>query len=140
MEDGKKGIIDISQIFVDKKGKEAYKTMYNMMTSFNSNKKSQNLRNYRDLVFYFAQGVTIKNRKDYDYSKSAFKDDREVLAVGSDYTLCFVSDALAQIAIVKDLAEPEYINILDKGREDMSDIMQVFKGYMNKDNCLTKTR
>lgn len=135
IQDGRSDIIDISQIFVDKKGIKSYNTMYNMMTSYNSNKKSKNLKNYSDLVFYFAENTTIKNRKGYDYRTSAFSDDREVLAVGSDFTLCRVAGIIGEIAKVQGLAESEYIKIFDQGREDISDIIRVFEEYTN-----TKTK
>lgn len=140
IKDGKTQILDLSSMMVDREAKKAFNAHESIITGFNTNKKSKNLKNYTDAAFYFAQGVTIKNRNGYDYSKSIYKTDREALSVGADYSLCYMGDCIDEIAKDFGIAVPEYSKIMQEGRDDLSDVVRVFESYTKDEKCYTKTR
>ena len=110
-----------------------------VVTGFNANKKSKNLKNYKDTVFYYLEGVTVK-KGDYDYSKSIYKEDKEAVGVGADYTNDYTAICIDELAKMYGVSSKELSALFKKSREDLSDVVRVFDGYTKDQKCYTKKK
>ena len=140
IKDGNTNVLDLSLIMNDKKGKDAFATMNGVIKSFNTNTQSQNLKNYKDTVFYYIEGVTV-NKDDYNYSDSIFTEDKEALGVGSDYTMDYAAISVAKLAHDYDVEVPELETLFKASREDLADVYRLFYSYTaEQEKCYTKTK
>lgn len=120
--EGKKNILDLGLLMAYSEDRENARIMNNIITGFSTNDSAVNKANYRDVVYYFQEGVVLPN--DYSYKNSILVKNPKT--AGSQFAESFQGTIIEALAENYGVANKTESEILLNGATDYANLMNVF--------------